>query len=95
MVDGECRNRLALPVYGARPSRGICAQCEHRNGLRGLGDAVAWLLSFTPAARLQKAGCVRCKERQEALNTAAPFPEKRKCVRCEKSSRPVDKPADV
>jgi len=36
-----------------------------------------------------------CKARQAALNTAAPFPEKRKCARCGKSSRPVDKPADV
>lgn len=87
MADGECRNRLALPVYGARPSRGICAQCEHRNGMRGLGDALAWLLSFTPAARLQKRQCGGCKARQAALNEAVPAPNRtRKCGSCQKSA---------
>lgn len=83
---GECGNRLALPVYGKRPSDAVCRRCEHRNGLRGLGDALAWLLSWTPACRLQApkvaagqpAGraCGGCKERQEALNQMVPNPFK-------------------
>jgi len=87
MVGGECRNRLALPVSGPRPSQGVCAECQHRNGLRGLGDALAWLLSFTPAARLQRRQCGGCKRRQEAMNAAAPMPNRtRKCGSCQKSA---------
>jgi len=82
MVDRRCTNRLALPLYGDRPSSGICRSCEHRNGLRGLGDAVAWLLSWTPARRLQTRGCGGCKRRQDALNRAAPA--RRPCRSCEK-----------
>ena len=87
MRDGECTNRLALPVYGVRPSEGVCAQCEHRDGLRGLGDAVAWVLSFTPAATMQANGCAGCKQRQQALNTIAPMPRSRNCGKCGKSSK--------
>lgn len=68
LKEGECRNRLALPVYGKRPSDGVCARCEHRNGLRGLGDALAWILSWTPARIIQRTGCKGCKRRQEAMN---------------------------
>lgn len=87
MVDGECRNRLALPVYGPRPSKGICDQCQHRNGLRGLGDALAWILSWTPAKRLQAKGCSGCKRRQERLNQIAPAPQARNCGKCRKSAQ--------
>jgi len=87
MVGGECRNRLALPVYGARPSPGICAQCEHRNGVRGLGDALAWLLSWTPARRLQQQGCGGCKRRQATLNAVAPVRRRSTCGKCSKSSQ--------
>lgn len=84
MIDRRCTNRLALPIYGARPSSGICRTCEYRNGLRGLGDAVAWLLSWTPARRLQKNGCKGCKQRQDALNRAVPA--RRPCGSCGKTS---------
>ena len=87
MVDGECRNRLALPIAGKHPSRGVCARCEHRNGMRGLGDAVAWVISFLPRVK----PCTACKRRQAALNRAMPA-RKKACGKC--SSR-VDKPADV
>jgi hypothetical protein len=69
MPKGVCTNRLALPLYGARPSAGICAQCEHRNGLRGAGDAIKWLLSFTP---LRSVKCGGCTARQSFLNKAMP-----------------------
>lgn len=85
MVGGECRNRLALPLYGHCPSEGTCADCEHRNGLRGLGDALAWILSWTPAKRLQRKGCGACGRRQERLNQIAPRPQARNCGKCGKS----------
>ena len=88
MREGECRNRLALPVYGPTPSAGVCGQCQHRNGLRGLGDALAWVLSWTPAVRLQRKGYVGCKRRQEALNAAVPSANskpRRKCGKCAKA----------
>ena len=56
MRDGECRNRLALPVTGPRPSRGVCGACAHRDGLRGAGDAVKWLLSWTPLRAVRCGG---------------------------------------
>jgi hypothetical protein len=73
MVSRECTNRLALPQYGARPSPGVCDECEHRNGFRGAGDVFAWLLSWTPARRLQLAQCKPCKDRQQAMNEAMPM----------------------
>ena len=51
----------------------VCEQCEFRNGPRGLGDLVALMISYTPFRRMQKAGCGGCKQRQEALNKAAPI----------------------
>jgi hypothetical protein len=88
MVEGECRNRLALPVYGATPSAGVCAECEFRGGFRGLGDVAAWAISFLPAGRRAQArGCAGCHRRQEAMNAAVPFPEKRKCTTCRKSGQ--------
>jgi hypothetical protein len=81
MEGGACTNSLALPVYGAQPSAAVCAQCEFRNGLRGLGDAVAVV---TTAFGIRP--CGGCKERQSALNAAVPFPKKRKCNCPEKSA---------
>lgn len=69
--SGECRNRLALPVYGPRPSPGVCEQCEFRNGIRGLGDLVALAISYTPFKSMQ-GKCGACKQRQDALNEAMP-----------------------
>lgn len=80
MVGGDCTNMLALPVYGARPSDGVCAQCEYRNGLRGLGDAVA---TITTVFGIKPCGA--CKERQAALNAAIPF--RRNCGKCGKSAQ--------
>jgi hypothetical protein len=91
MVAGECRNRLALPIAGKHPSRGVCARCEHRNGMRGLGDAVAWVISFLPRVK----PCMGCKRRQAAMNRGIPFPKKGKRSACGKCSSRVDKPADV
>lgn len=71
MVDRACRNRLALPVYGARPSPFTCEQCEFRNGIRGLGDLVALAISYTPFRSMQ-GKCGACKQRQNALNEAMP-----------------------
>ena len=49
--DGLCTNALALPLYGAEPSPGICAQCEHYDGpARGLGDRVAAVTRATGIA---------------------------------------------
>lgn len=80
MVAGECANRLALPVYGARPSPGVCAQCEYRNGLRGLGDAVATITTMFGIKP-----CGACKERQAAINAAVPF--RGNCGKCKKSAQ--------
>jgi hypothetical protein len=76
MPNGVCKNRLALPVYGARPSKGICSQCEYRHGLRGAGDAVKWLLSFTPFRSIK---CGACASRQAFLNKSMPLANKCGC----------------
>ena len=58
----------------------------------GLGDAVAWLLSWTPAVQLQRRGCKACKQRQTAMNAAVPFQpsaHQRKCGSCAQA-RPRD-----
>jgi hypothetical protein len=75
----RCTNALALPLYGAEPSPGICAQCEHYDGpARGLGDRVAAVTRATgiaAAARVvarvtgKPCGCAR---RRAALNAAFP-----------------------
>lgn len=71
MEFASCRNRLALPVYGARPSPMTCEQCEFRNGVRGLGDLIALAISYTPFKSMQ-GKCGGCKRRQDALNEALP-----------------------
>ncbi len=32
-VGGACMNALALPLYGASPSAGVCRVCAHYDGL--------------------------------------------------------------
>ena len=71
MVEGKCGSRLALPLYGERPSPGVCAQCKFKYGVRGLGDLVALAISYTPFRRMQ-GKCEPCKGRQEAMNSIAP-----------------------
>lgn len=85
MVDRACRNRLALPVYGSRPSPFTCEQCEFRNGIRGLGDLVALAISYTPFRSMQ-GKCGACKQRQDALNEAMPT----KACGCGKRSEKAD-----
>ena len=86
LKDGKCTNRLALPTFQRSPSAIECVRCEHRDGIRGLGDVVAWLLSFTVARKMQKRGCGGCKQRQEALNRAVPA--RRPCGSCGKPQAP-------
>ena len=90
MVEGACTNRLALPVYGARPSEGVCAQCRYRHGIAGLGDVVALIISFTPLRRMQ-GKCAPCKDRQEAMNQAMPM---RRCQCKGRDGLNAPKPAD-
>lgn len=80
MVDGRCTSALALPLYGDRPSAGICRRCEHYEGPdRGLGDTVHRVARATGVARVvkrvTKGGC-GCQKRRESLNDAVPFAEK-------------------
>ena len=75
----RCTNALALPVYGAEPSPGICAQCEHYDGpARGLGDRVAAVTRATGIAaaarvvsRVTGKPC-GCSQRRAKLNAAFP-----------------------
>lgn len=80
MRDGECTHALALPLYGARPSRGVCRRCEHWDGpARGAGDLVAKVARWTgtkAAVRALETATGRkcgCAGRQKALNAAIPF----------------------
>lgn len=78
--DGRCTSALALPLYGDRPSAGICRRCEHYEGPdRGLGDTVHRVARATGVARVvkrvTKGGC-GCQKRRESLNDAVPFAEK-------------------
>jgi hypothetical protein len=86
MKSSGCVNRLALPQYGARPSVGVCAQCEYSRGFRGFGDVAAFAFSFlikqtSPANQVGDSSPNRisscgCKGRQAALNAALPFDDK-------------------
>lgn len=80
MVDGRCTSALALPLYGDRPSAGICRRCEHYDGPdRGLGDTVHRVARATGVARVVKrvtSGKCGCQKRRESLNDAVPFAEK-------------------
>lgn len=78
--DGErCTNALALPLYGERPSPGVCGICEHYRGLpRGLGDVVervARVFGIDKAAKAVERATGRecgCAERRRALNEKFP-----------------------
>lgn len=77
--DGRCTNALALPLYGDRPSAGICRRCEHYEGPdRGLGDTVQRVARATGVERVVKRvsgkGC-GCQKRRESLNDAVPYSE--------------------
>jgi len=80
MLDGRCTNALALPLYGDRPSRGVCGVCAHYDGpARGLGDVVERAARVTGVQRVvktveqltgKKCGC---DARRAALNSEIPF----------------------
>lgn len=80
MRDGECTHALALPLYGARPSAGVCRVCEHYDGpARGLGDVVERAARLTGVKRVVKAVEAAtgrkcgCAARRESLNRRIPF----------------------
>ena len=80
MLDGRCTHGLALPLYGDRPSKGVCGVCAHYDGpARGLGDVVERAARVTGVRRIvktveqltgKKCGC---DARRAALNSEIPF----------------------
>ena len=71
-IDDECRHAIALPLYGARPSAGVCAQCAHYDGpARGLGDRVHNVLGAIGVHKIVR-DCGGCAARRAALNAAMP-----------------------
>lgn len=80
MVEGRCTHGLALPLYGDRPSRGVCGICPHYDGpARGLGDVVERAARITGVKRIVKTvekvtgrSC-GCDARRAALNSEIPF----------------------
>lgn len=80
MVDRRCTNGLALPLYGDRPSRGVCGLCAHYQGPpRGAGDVVEKVARLTGVKALvkvvekatgRKCGC---DARRARLNSDIPF----------------------
>jgi hypothetical protein len=80
MLEGRCTHGLALPLYGDRPSRGVCGVCAHYDGpARGLGDVVERAARVTGVRRIvktverltgRKCGC---DARRAALNSEIPF----------------------
>lgn len=80
MTDGRCTHALALPLYGERPSAGVCGICAHYDGpARGLGDVVERAARITGVKRVVKAVEAAtgrpcgCSERQASLNRRIPF----------------------
>jgi hypothetical protein len=75
----RCTNPLALPLYGDRPSAGVCRICPHYRGIpRGLGDvietAARWLgvkRAVKTVERVTGKEC-GCAERRRALNEKYP-----------------------
>ncbi len=64
----ECTHAIALKLYGARPSPGVCNQCKHYEGpVRGAGDVVHAVTTATGIARVV-GSCGACAERRVALN---------------------------
>lgn len=82
-VAERCTNPVALPIYGEKPSRGVCRACEHYKGPpRGLGDAVhavLRVLGIEKAVKKREAATGRscgCGARRQRLNEIAPNPLK-------------------
>lgn len=80
MSSGRCTNALALPLYGDRPSPGVCRICQHYDGpARGLGDVVERAARVTGVKRVVKAVEAAtgrkcgCDGRRESLNRRIPF----------------------
>lgn len=72
-IGGECTSAAALPLYGPRPSAGVCRVCAHYEGPdRGLGDTVHRVARATGVARVVRAvtggDCGGCAERRKWLN---------------------------
>lgn len=72
-VDGECTSAAALPLYGPRPSAGVCRACAHYEGPdRGLGDTVHRVARATGVTSVVRAftggDCGGCAERRKWLN---------------------------
>lgn len=87
MVGGRCTHALALPLYGARPSPGVCHRCEHYDGpARGLGDRIERVARVTGAKTVTK--CVEkatglpcgCAKRRARWNKAMPSRKAREDV---------------
>ena len=75
----RCTNPLALPIYGDRPSAGVCRQCEHYRGIpRGLGDVIetaARLFGIKRAVKVVEHATGKecgCPQRRQALNEKFP-----------------------
>ena len=75
----RCTNPLALPLYGDRPSAGVCRLCEHYRGIpRGLGDVIETAARLLGIKRAVKAvervtgNECGCAERRRALNEKFP-----------------------
>ena len=80
MLEERCTNGLALPLYGDRPSPGVCGICAHYDGpARGLGDVVERAARVTGVKRVVKAvekvtgKTCGCDGRRESLNRRIPF----------------------
>ncbi len=78
--DNACHSALALPLYGAHPSAGICRVCPYYDGpSRGLGDVIHKVTTRTGIARAVKIVSnatgkpCGCEERRRALNEQIPF----------------------
>ncbi len=77
--QNRCTNPLALPLYGDRPSAGVCRICPHYRGIpRGLGDVIetaARLLGIKRAVKVVEHATGKqcgCPERRRALNEKYP-----------------------
>lgn len=68
-----------MPIYGERPSRGVCRICPHYRGMpRGLGDVVervARVFGIAKAAKAVERATGKqcgCEQRRAALNEKFP-----------------------
>ena len=80
MLEGRCTHGLALPLYGDRPSKGVCRVCAHYDGpARGAGDIVERVARCTgikTAAKVVERVTGKpcgCDARRAALNSEIPF----------------------